>query len=169
MLRGPLDFPKLVCLIAFGFRMCFLYGSFLLPLPSCVNSATLKRAAQTPSGTPDLLCHPVRERTNYTSRPPTCGFEGAAPCGYYHLLLRPSPIATGLLRVHAEDKPVREILQWESRCTGAITLSQPQKPGSSGMKNRHDWGLPWLQCMATTSVVPCRALCAPRRLLFPPL
>ena len=40
-----------------------------------VSSATLKRAAQTPSGTPDLLCHPVRERTIYTSRPPTCGFE----------------------------------------------------------------------------------------------
>ena len=73
-----------------------------------VSSATLKRAAQTPSGTPNLLCHPVRERTIYTSRPPTCGFGAAAPSGYRHLLLRPSPIAAGLLRVHAEDKPVRE-------------------------------------------------------------
>ena len=73
-----------------------------------MSSATLKRAAQTPSGKSDLLCHPVRERTIYTSRPTTCGFEAAAPSGYHHLLLRPSPIATGLLRVHAEDKPVRE-------------------------------------------------------------
>ena len=73
-----------------------------------VSSATPKRAAQTPSGTPDLLCHPVRERTIYTSRPPTCGFQAAAPSGYRHLLLRPSPIAAWLLRVHTADKPVRE-------------------------------------------------------------
>ena len=34
--------------------------------------------------------------------------EAAAPSGYRHLLLCPSPIAAGLLRVHAEDKPVQE-------------------------------------------------------------
>ena len=75
-----------------------------------VSSATLKRAAQTPSGTPDFLCHPVRERTIYTSRPPMCGFEAAAPSGYRHLLLRPSPLAhrRRALRVHAEDKLMRE-------------------------------------------------------------
>ena len=44
----------------------------------------------------------------YTSRPPTYRFEAAAPSGYRHLLLRPSPIAAGLSRVHAEDKPVQE-------------------------------------------------------------
>ena len=37
-----------------------------------------------------------------------CRFEAAAPSGYHHLLLRPSPIAAGLLRVDAEDKPVWE-------------------------------------------------------------
>ena len=58
--------------------------------------------------TPDLLCHPVRERTIYTSRPPTCGFDAAVPIGYRHMLLRSSPIAAGLLRVHAEDKLVWE-------------------------------------------------------------
>ena len=79
-------------LASFGSKMRFLYGSFYRPFPHVrVSSATLKRAAQTPSGTPDLLCHPVRERMIYTSRPPTCGFEAAAPNGYHHLLLRPSP------------------------------------------------------------------------------
>ena len=96
-------------LTSFGFRMSFLYGSFYRPSPHVrVSSATLKRAARTPSETPDLLCHPVRERTIYTSRLPTCWFEAAAPSGYRHLLLRPSPIAAGLLRVHAEDKSVQE-------------------------------------------------------------
>ena len=73
-----------------------------------VSSATLKRPAQMPSGTPDLLCQLVGERTIYTSRLLTCRFAAAAPSGHRHLLLRPSPIAAGLLRVHAEDKPVRE-------------------------------------------------------------
>ena len=49
---------------SFGFRMSFLWGSFYRPSPHVrVSSATLKRAAQTPCGKPDLLCHPVRERT----------------------------------------------------------------------------------------------------------
>ena len=70
-----------------------------------VCCATLKRAAQTPRGTPALLRHPVRERTICTSRPPTCGVEAAVASGYRHLLLCPS---TRALRVHAEEKPVRE-------------------------------------------------------------
>ena len=37
-----------------------------------------------------------------------CGFEATAPSGYHHLLLRPSPIAGGFLRVQAEDEPVWE-------------------------------------------------------------
>ena len=49
-------------LASFGFRMSFLWGLFYRPsLHVRVSSATLKRAAQTPSGTPDILCHPVRE------------------------------------------------------------------------------------------------------------
>ena len=73
-----------------------------------VSRATHKSAAQVLSGTPELLCHPVREKTIYSSRPSTCGFEAAAPSGYRLLLLHPSPNATGLLNVHAEDKPVWE-------------------------------------------------------------
>ena len=124
-----------------------------------VSSAnTLKRAAQTPSGAPDLLCHPVRERKIYTSRWPALGCEAAAPSGYHHLLLR--PLSIGLLRVQAETNLCGKGLQWEGRCTGTIPLSGQQKPGSCGTENRHDWGLPWLQWTVTTSVVPCRALCA---------
>ena len=89
--------------------MSFLSGSIYRPsLHLRVSSATLKRAAQTPSGTPDLLCHPVREGMIYTSRLPTRGFEAAAPSGYRHLLFRPSAIAAGLLRAHTEDKHVQE-------------------------------------------------------------
>ena len=130
-----------------------------------VSSATLKRAAQTPSGTPDLLCHPVKERTIYTSRPLTC--SAAAPIGYSHLLLCPSPIAAGLFRVHAEDNP----------CAGRVNSGRASAQGRSHslgrrswdpVENHHDWGLPWLQWMATSSAVPCRALCAPHRLLSPP-
>ena len=74
-----------------------------------VSSATLKRAAQSPGGTPDLFSYPdVRRRTIITSRPPTCGFEAATPSGYRHLLRRPSPIAIGLFEVHAEKIPVRD-------------------------------------------------------------
>ena len=94
-----------------------------------VSSATLKRAAPTPTGTPDLLCHPVRERTIFTSRPPTCGFEAAAPSGYRHLLLRPSPIAAGLLRVHAEDKPVRERFM----VAGAVHRDDPTLSATEAM------------------------------------
>ena len=111
-----------------------------------VSRATLKKAAQTPSGTPDLLCHPVRESTIYTSRLPTYdGFEAAAPGGYRHLLLRLSPIATGLSRVHAEDKPV-----WERFIVGGLV--HRDDPTLLAAEARIQWygGLPWLQWMATT-------------------
>ena len=95
-----------VCL--FVFFVCSFLPLLRVKPPCEVSSAALKRAAQTPSETSELHFHPVRERTIYTSRPPSCRFEAAAPSGYRHLLLRPSPIAAGLLRVHAEGKPVRE-------------------------------------------------------------
>ena len=40
-----------------------------------------------------------------------CSIEAATPSGYQYTTtyyFAPSPIATGLLRVHAEDKPVQE-------------------------------------------------------------
>ena len=132
-----------------------------------VSSATLKRAAQPPSGTPDLLCHPVRERTMYTSRPPTCGFEAAAPSGYHHLLFRPSPIAAGVFRVHAEDKPVWERFTVEGPVyrDDSILSAAEARIQWYGEPSRLGTSLAAVDGHDVCSALPCPLCCGwPRRL-----
>ena len=85
-----------------------------------------------------------------------CGFEAAAPSGYRHLLLRPSPITAGLLRVHAEDKTVRErcIVGGPVRRDGPTVLATEAR-----IRGYRDRGLPWLQWMTTTPEVLQAACC----------
>ena len=97
----------------------------------------------------------------YKSRPPTWGFGAAVPSGYHHLLLRPSPIAAWLLRVHSEDKPVRE----------RFIVGRPvhrDDPTLSAAEARIQWYGEPSRLGTSLAVVPCRALCAPRRLLSTP-
>ena len=85
-----------------------------------------------------------------------CGNEATAPSGYCHLLLRPSPIAAGLSRVHAEDKPVRN----RFIVGGLVHRADPTLLAT---EVRIQW-----QWMTTTPVVPCRTLYTPHGLLSPP-
>ena len=58
-------------------------------------------------------------------------------------------VISGRKKLHLDelfDKPVR-VLQQQSRCTGAIPLSLPQKPDSIGAGDSSVWNLPRFQWM----------------------
>ncbi|XP_075782895.1 uncharacterized protein LOC142829096 isoform X1 [Pelodiscus sinensis] len=63
---------------------------------------------------------------------------------------------------------VGKCLKWKSRCTGAVPISWPKKPGSSGTKSHHGWRRPRLQWMVMASSVPCHVLHSPQSVAEPP-
>ena len=70
--------------------------AFLGPSLTRVSSAVLNRAAQFPRMLPDSPIAPNIGTNDQSPRPPTCRIKATTASGHLHLLLRLSPIATGL-------------------------------------------------------------------------